>query len=61
MRNTAILMVSCPDSKGLVARAEWDLSGFSIARDEIAQAFRPLADECGIVRRTITARRITRS
>jgi formyltetrahydrofolate deformylase len=75
MRNTAILMVSCPDGKGLVARisefifrhggnildfdqhtdleagvflarAEWQLDGFAIAREEISQAFRPLADEC---------------
>jgi len=77
MRNTAILLVSCPDRKGLVARisefifrhdgnildfdqhtdldagvflarAEWQLAGFSIGRDEIAQAFRPLADECAM-------------
>jgi formyltetrahydrofolate deformylase len=77
MRNTAILMVSCPDSRGLVARisefifrhggnildfdqhtdidagvflarAEWDLDGFSIAREEIVQALGPLADKCGM-------------
>jgi formyltetrahydrofolate deformylase len=75
MRNTAILMVSCPDGKGLVARisefifrhggnildfdqhtdleagvfparVEWQLDGFALDREEISQAFRPLADEC---------------
>jgi formyltetrahydrofolate deformylase len=70
-------MVSCPDSKGLVARisefifrrdgnildfdqhtdleagiflarVEWQLAGFAIARERIAEEFRPLAEECGM-------------
>jgi len=77
MRNTAILLVSCPDRTGLVAhisdfifrrggnildfdqhtdldarvflaRVEWELSGFSLARDRIAEAFQPLASEYGM-------------
>jgi formyltetrahydrofolate deformylase len=77
MRNTAILMVSCPDRKGLVARisefifrhdgnildfdqhtdleagvflarVEWQLDEFVLDRGAIAEAFRPLADECGM-------------
>lgn len=72
-RNTAILLLSCPDRKGLVAgvanfifqnngniihadqhtdmerliffqRVEWELRGFRIPREEIADAFRPLAE-----------------
>jgi formyltetrahydrofolate deformylase len=69
----AVLLLSCPDQKGLVAavsdflyrhdgniihadqhtdqaegvflqRVEWELAGFSIAREEIAEAFRPIAE-----------------
>src|SRR5574341_1305536 len=72
-RNTAILLLSCPDRKGLVAgvahfifqnngniihadqhtdmeqsiflqRVEWELRGFRIPREEIVDAFRPLAE-----------------
>jgi formyltetrahydrofolate deformylase len=68
----AVLLLSCPDQKGLVAsvadflfrhggnivhadqhtefeqglflqRVEWDLEGFALAREAIAEAFRPLA------------------
>ncbi|HET6387146.1 MAG TPA: formyltetrahydrofolate deformylase [Armatimonadota bacterium] len=71
--NRAILLVSCPDQRGLVARLsgfidrhggniitadhhvdfnssqfltriEWDLERFDLARDEIAPAFRELAE-----------------
>jgi len=74
---TAVLLLSCPDQKGLVAtvsdflyqnqgniihadqhtdqeesiflqRVEWELDGFSIARDEIANAFRPIAERFGM-------------
>jgi formyltetrahydrofolate deformylase len=77
VRNTAILLVSCPDRKGLVARisefvfrhngnildfdqhtdtetgvflarVEWQLSGFGIARAGIADALRPLAAEAAM-------------
>ena len=70
---TAVLLLSCPDQRGLVAavsdflyrhhgnivhadqhtdrerglfvqRVEWELAGFDIARDDIAGAFRPLAE-----------------
>ncbi|MBV8780672.1 MAG: formyltetrahydrofolate deformylase [Phycisphaerae bacterium] len=70
---TAVLLISCPDQKGLVAavsdfvarnggnithaeqhvdvpqniffhRVEWDLTGFSIAKAEIARAFQQIAD-----------------
>jgi formyltetrahydrofolate deformylase len=70
---TAILLLSCPDRKGLVAgisgfifrndgniiyadqhtdpeekifllRIEWELEGFRIPRQEIGEAFRPLAE-----------------
>jgi len=70
---TAVLLLSCPDRKGLVAgvsefifqsngniinadqhtdpeegifllRIEWELEGFGIRRQEIAGAFRPIAD-----------------
>jgi formyltetrahydrofolate deformylase len=70
---TAVLLLSCPDQRGLVAavsdflyrhhgnivhadqhtdrerglfvqRVEWELAGFDIARDDIAAAFRPLAE-----------------
>ncbi|HEX6739069.1 MAG TPA: formyltetrahydrofolate deformylase [Vicinamibacteria bacterium] len=69
----AVLLLSCPDQKGLVAsvadflfrhggnivhadqhtdfeqglflqRVEWDLDGFALPRDGIADAFRPLAE-----------------
>ena len=74
---TAVLLLSCPDQKGLVAavsdflyrnngniihadqhtdqeegvflqRVEWELAGFAIARDEIADAFQPIADRFGM-------------
>jgi formyltetrahydrofolate deformylase len=74
---TAVLLLSCPDQKGLVAsvsdflyrndgniihadqhtdaeegiflqRVEWELSGFGIPRDGIAEAFRPVADRFGM-------------
>ena len=70
---TAVLLLSCPDQKGLVAavseflyrhegniihadqhtdraegvflqRVEWELAGFGIPREEIAEAFRPIAE-----------------
>lgn len=70
---TAILLVSCPDQKGIVARLanfiyerqgnvihadqhtdavaglfltriEWSLDGFDLSRDEIAAAFKPIAE-----------------
>jgi len=70
---TAVLLLSCPDRRGLVAgvsdfifrnsgniinadqhtdpeeaifllRIEWELEGFGIPRQEIADAFRPIAD-----------------
>ncbi len=74
---TAVLLLSCPDQKGLVAavseflfknegniihadqhtdqeegvflqRVEWELDGFAIAREEIEQAFQPLAERFGM-------------
>jgi len=74
---TAILLLSCPDQKGLVAgvsdfiyrkngnilhadqhidpeksiflqRVEWELKGFGIPREQIAEAFRPLAERFGM-------------
>ena len=74
---TAVLLLSCPDQKGLVAavsdflyrnngniihadqhtdqeegiflqRVEWELAGFSIPRDGIEQAFRPVAERFGM-------------
>ena len=74
---TAVLLVSCPDQKGLVAavsdfvyrhdgnirsadqhtddevgvflqRVEWDLAGFRIPREGIAEAFRPVAERFGM-------------
>ncbi len=77
MPETATLLVSCSDRKGLVAkisdfifrhggnildadqhtdleagiflaRMEWDLNGLQIPRGEIAERFRPLAEECGM-------------
>ncbi len=74
---TAVLLLSCPDQKGLVAfvsdflyqnqgniihadqhtdqeegvflqRVEWELDGFAIARDEIEDAFRPIAERFGM-------------
>jgi len=74
---TAILLLSCPDQKGLVAavsdfvfrndgniihadqhtdqeegiflqRVEWELDGFRIPRQEIEQAFLPLAERFGM-------------
>jgi formyltetrahydrofolate deformylase len=70
---TAVLLLSCPDQKGLVAgvsdflyrhdgniihadqhtdleegvflqRVEWELDGFAVAREAIAEAFRPVAE-----------------
>lgn len=70
---TAVLLISCPDRRGLVAavsdfiyrnngniihadqhtdqeegvflqRVEWELEGFGIPRQDIADAFRPIAD-----------------
>lgn len=74
---SAILLISCPDRRGLVAtvtdfifrrsgnilhldqhvdqeaniffmRVEWDLTGFTLDKDKIAEAFRPLAEEFGM-------------
>ena len=74
---TAVLLLSCPDQKGLVAsvsdflyrndgniihadqhtdpeegiflqRVEWELAGFGIPREEIGEAFRPIADRFGM-------------
>lgn len=74
---TAVLLLSCPDQKGLVAsvsdflyrndgniihadqhtdaeegiflqRVEWQLQGFKVPRDDIAEAFRPLAQRFGM-------------
>jgi len=74
---TAVLLLSCPDQKGLVAavsdflyrndgniihadqhtdaeegiflqRVEWELEGFAVPRDEIAEAFRPIAERFGM-------------
>jgi len=74
---TAVLLLSCPDQKGLVAavsdflyrhdgniihadqhtdqeegvflqRVEWELDGFSLPRDEIADAVRPIAERFGM-------------
>ncbi len=76
-RVTAVLLLSCPDQKGLVAsvsdflyrnegniihadqhtdaeegiflqRVEWELAGFRIPREEISEAFRPLAERFGM-------------
>ncbi len=73
----AVLLLSCPDQKGLVAsvsdfiyrndgnildfdhhtdveeglfllRATWDVAGFRVPREEIASAFRPIADRFGM-------------
>jgi formyltetrahydrofolate deformylase len=77
MSETATLLVSCPDQKGLVAgisnfifknggnilqsdqytdveagiflaRFEFRLAGFEVPSDQIAQRFRPLAEEFGM-------------
>ncbi|MEX0801446.1 MAG: formyltetrahydrofolate deformylase [Dehalococcoidia bacterium] len=74
---TAVLLLSCPDQKGLVAsvsdflfrndgniihadqhtdaekgiflqRVEWQLAGFGIGREGIAEAFRPIAERFGM-------------
>ncbi len=74
---TAVLLLSCPDQKGLVAavsgflyqnqgniihadqhtdqeegvflqRVEWELEGFSVPREGIEAAFRPIADRFGM-------------
>ena len=74
---TAVLLLSCPDQKGLVAsvsdflyrndgniihadqhtdaeeglslqRVEWELAGFRVPREEIAEAFRPRAERFGM-------------
>ena len=74
---TAVLLLSCPDQKGLVAavsdflyknqgniihadqhtdqeegvflqRVEWELDGFAVAREEIGQAFQPIAERFGM-------------
>ncbi len=74
---TAVLLLFCPDQKGLVAsvsdflyrndgniihadqhtdpeegiflqRVEWELAGFRIPREEIGEAFRPIADRFGM-------------
>lgn len=74
---TAVLLLDCPDQKGLVAgvsnfiyqnhgnilhadqhidaekqiflqRVEWELEGFAIPREKIADAFRPLAEKFGM-------------
>ena len=74
---TAVLLLSCPDQKGLVAatsdfiyrndgnivhadqhidaeaglflqRIEWELGGFRVERDELADAFRPIAEKFGM-------------
>ncbi len=74
---TAVLLLSCPDQKGLVAsvsdflyrnngniihadqhtdleeavflqRVEWELESFAIAREEITEAFRPIAERFGM-------------
>jgi len=74
---TAVLLLSCPDQKGLVAsvsdflyrndgniihadqhtdqeegiflqRVEWELAGFRVPREEIGQAFRPIAERFGM-------------
>jgi formyltetrahydrofolate deformylase len=76
-RTTAVLLVSGPDQKGLVAavsdfiyrhggnirtadqhtdfeqrlflqRIEWELAGFDVPREGIAEAFRPLAERFGM-------------
>jgi formyltetrahydrofolate deformylase len=73
-RDTAVLLVTCPDRKGVVAsiaefiyrhngnilhadehgdgdtnlflmRVEWDMAGFTIATDDFAQHFAPLAKQ----------------
>jgi formyltetrahydrofolate deformylase len=73
----AVLLLSCPDQKGLVAsvsdfiykhdgnildfdhhtdveeglfllRATWEVAGFRVPRDEIASAFRPVAERFGM-------------
>ncbi|MEX2160022.1 MAG: formyltetrahydrofolate deformylase [Dehalococcoidia bacterium] len=74
---TAVLLLSCPDQKGIVAavsdflyrhdgniihadqhtdaeegvflqRVEWELEGFGVAREGIAEAFRPIAERFGM-------------
>ncbi len=74
---TAVLLLSCPDQKGLVAsvsdflyrndgniihadqhtdaeegiflqRVEWELAGFRVPREEINEAFRPIAERFGM-------------
>ncbi|MEE8385139.1 MAG: ACT domain-containing protein, partial [Dehalococcoidia bacterium] len=74
---TAVLLLSCPDQKGLVAsvsdflyrndgniihadqhtdaeegiflqRVEWELAGFRIPREEIREAFQPIAERFGM-------------
>jgi formyltetrahydrofolate deformylase len=74
---TAVLLLSCPDQKGLVAsvsdflyrndgniihadqhtdaeeglflqRVEWELAGFRVPREEIAEEFRPIAERFGM-------------
>jgi formyltetrahydrofolate deformylase len=73
----AVLLLSCPDQKGLVAsvsdfiyrndgnildfdhhtdleddlfllRATWDIAGFKVPRERIAEAFKPIADRFGM-------------
>jgi formyltetrahydrofolate deformylase len=77
MKDTATLLVSCPDQKGLVAgissfiyqnggnilhadqhtdlqagmflaRMEWELNGFQIPRESIAECFQPIARKFGL-------------
>jgi len=74
---TAVLLLTCPDQKGLVAsvsdflyrndgniihadqhtdaeegiflqRVEWELAGFQVPREEIGEAFRPIAERFGM-------------
>ena len=74
---TAVLLLSCPDQKGIVAavsdflyrhdgniihadqhtdaeegvflqRVEWELEAFGVAREGIAEAFRPIAERFGM-------------
>jgi formyltetrahydrofolate deformylase len=76
-KTTAILLLSCPDQKGIVAavsgfiaehngnildadqysmqpenmlfmRVEWDLKGFTLARDELDDAISPLVERFGM-------------
>jgi formyltetrahydrofolate deformylase len=77
VKETAKLLVSCPDRRGLVARisdfvfrnegnflhfdqhtdvqagvflarAEWEVNGFQIPRERIAECFQGIASECGM-------------